>query len=163
MPDMPSWIAKGSILMALDDASQGTLRNIRDRLIAGDRVEDVAFEELNLSEPARDHLRDDWFSNNGWWGRDVSDVIRNGFTYALSELGVAGEEVQGKPKKIDCYWTCCCSGTAVELMFNVKGDQLTVIIKTPPASGPATGTTAEEFWVVNSGTGAPTHPQYLPI
>lgn len=161
MPDMPTWVAKGSILMALDNADQNALQNILMDLQATSNsdIAGIAATHLGLSGDAENHLRNDWFSAGGWWG-DVSDVIRNGFINALSAFDL-GE--QGRPKKLDCYWICCCSGDTVRMMYNRTGSQMVIIIRTPePRGTPRPLTDDEPFWVVE-GTGAPVHPQYTPI
>ena len=61
MPDMPFWIAKGNILIAIDEADGNTLANIRQDLVDGMPVYEVAQRNLRLTPDAIEHLRKDWF------------------------------------------------------------------------------------------------------
>ncbi len=168
MPDMPSWVAKGSILMKLDAASQGTLRDILADLQAPNPdIARIAANRLGISPQAEQHLRDDWFTANpNWWGRDTTDEVANGLKCALGAMNLAGDEEQGKAKSVDCYWMCCCSGgeAPFKFMYRDNGSRMVIVIRTgTPASPPGRPMTDDEvFWTVE-GTNPPEHPQYGPI
>jgi hypothetical protein len=175
MPDMPLWIAKGNILMAVDEANPNTLIDIRQALERGDQVYDVAATHLPLSGEAVQHLQDDWFSDTGWFparrladGRttsDVSQVIREAFIHAIN---VVNPGSQGPVRPLDCYWVCVRGDEDLTTSVAVSGrpGSVVVIIKTPvPTRAPTrTGTTSmdEPFRMVFEGR-EPYHPQYREI
>jgi hypothetical protein len=165
MPDMPLWIAKGNILMAVDEADANTLINIRQDLENGDRVEEVARRHLGFSDAAVQHLRDDWFSDSGWFGGDVSQVIREVFIHAIN---VVNPGKQGPVRLLDCYWVCVRGDHELTTSVAVSGrpGSVVVIVKTPfPNRAPTrAGTTSvdEPFRMVFAGQ-IPFHPQFREI
>jgi hypothetical protein len=165
MPDMPMWIAKGNILMALDAADKETLIAIRQGLNDGVAVDEVARINLGLSADAATHLREDWFRPTGWFGYDASQVIREAFVHAIN---VVNPGQKGDVRHLDCYWICVRGDAdlAVQVVVSGRPGSVVVIIKTPVPNRPPAraGTTPHEevFRLVFEGQ-VPFSPQYREI
>jgi hypothetical protein len=135
MPDMPAFIAKGSLLKALDQYSldRGNLQRLLGALEAAPNPDLAAIAQALGIGDADDwrHLREDWLGTNSWFTnpQDTTPVLVSGLAEAI-------RTALSPPKNhlpLDCYWVCSNEvGIDVSVAFTWNDRQVNVIFHTGP-------------------------------
>jgi hypothetical protein len=127
---MPEVIAKGPILKRLETRYRDRVK-LQERITAlKESPEDVATlgrKRGVLTEVEADHLRKDWFGQNGWWpdAYPIEPILRHGLIIAL-------EEAMIRSLPIDAYWICSSPHYSFQVDITWSEQQLTVIFNSPP-------------------------------
>lgn len=167
MPQMPSRIAKGPILMHIEQKMNdtgkppGTMANqLRNALNNQAQTLDQAFSTVfgvPPNHPYTMHLDNHWFDETGgWWPgqQPIDPIIRQAFLEVCELISPAAGPQPQRPLPIDCFWVCADGpvevwiGMARDRQGNL--DRLTIIIATPPSGARpnANASVPEPIWIV---------------